>query len=270
MAKWAGCVAMTIVLVSAVTACPASAAGEAPRGDLPSWTQVFWDDFDKAAPVGSWANACDPGRVVYTGAQGQRWLTYPECFRDTVDRRPYRPDEVLSVADGMLTFDLHTVDGQPAGANPSPLLANGDQYQQYGRYSARMRVDTPELNEYYIAWLLWPQSENWPLDGELDFPEGPLSDTVGGFQHFAGAGSCDGCKQPSIDIGARYTDWHTYTIEWSPDRVRFLLDDTVVLDSTAWVPQTPMRWQLQTETRGTGTSSGRLLVDWVAIWAYSG
>ena len=56
------------------------------------------------------------------------------------------------------------------------------------------------------------------------------------------------------DIGARFTDWHTYTIEWSPGRVRYLLDDVVVLDSTEWVPTTPMRWQLQTETRGDGNN----------------
>jgi beta-glucanase (GH16 family) len=97
-----------------------------------------------------------------------------------------------------------------------------------------------------------------------------LAGPVGGFQHFAGPASCEGCKIPSRDIGARFTDWHTYTIEWSPGRVRYLLDDVVVLDSTESVPDTPMRWQLQTETRGNGNNSGRLLVDWVSVWSYNG
>ncbi|MGW8811643.1 glycoside hydrolase family 16 protein [Gordonia terrae] len=259
---------LALVLLAPLAACGDSPARGVPRGDLPGWKQVFFDDFDRDAPVGSWANECSPYDVAYTGAQGQRWLTYPRCYLDTFDRRPYRADEVLSVSDGRLVFDLHNVDGVPAGANPSPVLDTGSQYQTYGRYSVRMRVDEPDLDEYYVAWLLWPQSEQWPRDGELDFPEGWLSRTVGGYQHFAGEGACDGCKIQSRDIGARFTDWHTYTIEWTPGRVRYLLDDTVVLDSTQWVPTTPMRWQLQTETRGDGDSRGRLLVDWAAVWSY--
>lgn len=259
-----------MVMAVLVTTCPTTASGQAPRMELPEWTPIFYDDFDRDAPIGSWANDCDSGKVGYQGQQGQQWLSYPRCFNDTFDRRPYRSDQVLQVADGMLIFNLHTVDGQPAGANPSPILRNGSQYQRYGRYSARMRVDNPNLTEYYVAWLLWPQSERWPGDGELDFPEGGLAGPVGGFQHFAGPASCDGCKIPSRDIGARFTDWHTYTIEWSPGRVRYLLDDVVVLDSSESVPTTPMRWQLQTETRGNGNNSGRLLVDWVSVWSYNG
>jgi beta-glucanase (GH16 family) len=132
-------------------------------------------------------------------------------------------------------------------------------------------VDSPDLSEYYAAWLLWPQSENWPYDGEFDFPEGALSGNVGGFHHFSGEGSCaDGCKTPALDIGAQFTDWHTYTMEWSPGRIRYLLDDTVVLDSTDFVPSTPMRWELQTETKGDGNSEGNLILDWVSVYSWNG
>ncbi|MFF0817433.1 ricin-type beta-trefoil lectin domain protein [Rhodococcus sp. NPDC003318] len=250
-------------------AAPVSPSGiAAPRGNLPGWRQIFVDDFTKAAAVGTWANACDPDKIVYTGAEGRKWRTYPSCYLDTYQKRPYRPDQVLSVANGVLNFHLHPVDGLPAGANPSPLIDGNSQYQTFGRYSARFKVDSPDLSEYYVAWLLWPQSERWPQDGEFDFPEGGLAGTAGGFHHYSGAGSCvGGCQELATDIGARFTDWHTYTIEWSPGRIRYLLDDRVVLDSTAWVPSTPMRWQLQTETNGNGSHSGNLLVDWVSVWA---
>lgn len=242
----------------------------APRGNLPGWRQIFVDDFTAKAAVGSWANTCEPDRIVYTGAEGQKWRTYPSCYLDTYQKRPYRPDRVLGVDNGVLNFHLHQVDGLPAGANPSPLIDGQSQYQTYGRYSARFKVDKPNLNEYYVAWLLWPQSERWPVDGEFDFPEGGLAGTAGGFHHYSGAGSCvGGCQAVATDIGARFTEWHTYTVEWSPGRIRYLLDDRVVLDSTAWVPSTPMRWQLQTETNGNGSSDGNLLVDWVSVWAYS-
>lgn len=239
-----------------------------PVGDLPGWRHIFADDFTKDAATGSWANDCSPDAIVYAGAQGQKWRTYPKCWNDTYQKRPYRSDAVLSVRNGVLNFHLRRVDGIPAGANPSPLITGTSQYQTYGRYSARMRVTNPVMNEYYVAWLLWPQSERWPYDGEFDFPEGQLGGTATGFHHFAGAGSCVGCQVQSADVGARFTDWHTYTIEWSPGRIRYLLDGAVVLDSTVFVPSGPMRWQLQTETNGNGTSDGNLEVDWVSVWAH--
>ena len=238
----------------------------APVADLPGWKHVFADDFTKDAPVGSWANSSDPNTIVYTGANGQQWRTYPSTYTDTYQHRPYRSDQVLSVSNGTLIFNLHNVDGQPAGANPSPLLANGSQYQTYGRYSARLRVDTPDLSEYHIAWLLWPQSEKWPDDGEIDWPEGSLAGTSSAFAHYASSAG----GQDTVDTGVPFTGWHVYTIEWKPGRVRFLLDDTVVLESTKNVPSKPMRWQLQTETDGNGTHAGHLLVDWVSAWSSTG
>ena len=241
-----------------------------PRGDFGTWRQIFYDDFTKDAALGSWGEDWNGDKIVYTGAQGQQWRAYPKSYVDTYDKRPYRSDQVLSVKSSMLNFWLHNVDGKPAGANPTPLISNGSQYQTYGRYSARFKVDTPNLSEYYVAWLLWPQSERWPQDGEFDFPEGNLAGTVGGFHHYSGAGSCtNGCQDvANVPAGTKFTDWHTYTIEWTPGRIKYILDGNVVLDSTKWVPSGPMRWQLQTETSGNGTHSGNLMVDWVAVWRY--
>ncbi|MBW4781526.1 ricin-type beta-trefoil lectin domain protein [Rhodococcus fascians] len=243
----------------------------APVGDLPGWKQIFVDDFAKPSAVGSWANDCDPTKIVYVGAQNQQWRTYPKCYKDTYQKRPYRADAVLSTHDGLLDYGLHNVDGVPAGASVSPVINAAGQNQTYGRYTARFKVDSATLAEYYVAWLLWPQSERWPADGEMDFPEGSLAGQVGGFHHYSGAGSCvGGCQDVARNIGANFTDWHTYTIEWSPGRVRYILDNTVVLDSTKWVPSGPMRWELQTETNGTGNSNGHLLLDWVSVYSWVG
>lgn len=241
-----------------------------PRNDFGVWKHIFHDDFTKDATLGSWGEDWDAEKIVYTGAQGQQWKAYPKSYKDTYNKRPYRSDQVLSVKNSMLNFWLHNVEGQPAGANPSPVISGGSQYQTYGRYSARFKVDTPNLHEYYVAWLLWPQSERWPQDGEMDFPEGNLAGNVGGFHHYSGAGSCtNGCQDvANVPANTKFTDWHTYTIEWMPGRVRYILDDKVVLDSTKWVPSGPMRWQLQTETNGNGNNSGNLTVDWVSVWSY--
>ncbi len=253
---------------------PVSPSGQAlPANDLPGWRQVFADDFTRDAAVGSWGSACDQLHIDYTGATGTQWRSYPRCFLDTYQKRPYRSDQVLSVQNGVLDFYLHKVDGLPAGANPSPIIKSGSQYQKYGRYAARFRVtNAAQVSDYYAAWLLWPQTENWngngPGDGEIDFPEGGLSGAIGGFNHCLYNNSVN-CASANTG-GINFSDWHTYVIEWTPEAVRFMLDDRVVMNftDTANIPNVPMRWQLQTETNGSGASdaSGHLQVDWVAIY----
>jgi len=246
-----------------------SPSGEnVPKGDLQGWKQVFYDDFTKDAPLGSWGSECDVNLIVYTGAQGQKWKSYPNCYKDTYQKRPYRADSVLSVKNGVLNFFLHPVAGQPAGANPSPLIDGSSQYQLYGRFTARLKVDNPTLQEYHIAWLLWPETGKWPDDGEEDFPEGSLGNKITGFHHYAGEGACRGCQDKADLPDGKFTEWHTYTIEWTPGNVKYILDGKVVLNSDKWVPTKPMRWQLQTETNGTGSHSGNLMVDWVAVYKY--
>jgi PKD repeat protein len=252
-----------------------SISGEpVPIGDIGEWKQIFYDDFTKDAPAGSWGSDCEPHKIVYVGEQGQQWRAYPKCYVDTYQKRPYRSDKVLSVKNGALYFYLHTVDGEPAGANPSPVIGpDGNQYQTYGRYTARFKVDRPDLHEYYVAWLLWPQSERWPEDGEEDWPEGGLAGNIGGFHHFAGPEAENPACYPSCQQGVhtdeKFTEWHTYTIEWRPGNIKYILDGKVVLDSNTGIPDTPMRWQLQTETKGNSTGvSGNLILDWVAVYKY--
>ena len=239
-----------------------------PVGDLPGWRQVFAEDFTVAAPTGSWGASCaqDPDKIVYTGAGGTKWRTYADCYRDTEEKRPYRSDQVLSVHDGVLDFSLRNVDGRPAGASPSPVInaATNSQYQTYGRYSARFRVDTPALSEYYIAWLLWPLDEEKWKCAESDFPEMGLADrAVNAFAHYGCAGAQDQFSA-SIDL----TKWHTVTQEWAPGVRRYYLDGTLIGTSTRSVFNGPQRFQLQTETRGNGTHAGHLTVDWVVVYAY--
>lgn len=252
-----------------------SISGEpVPIGDIGEWKQIFYDDFTKDAPAGSWGSDCEPHKIVYVGEQGQQWRAYPKCYVDTYQKRPYRSDKVLSVKNGALYFYLHTVDGEPAGANPSPVIGpDGNQYQTYGRYTARFKVDRPDLHEYYVAWLLWPQSERWPEDGEEDWPEGGLAGNIGGFHHFAGPEAENPACYPSCQQGVhtdeKFTEWHTYTIEWRPGNIKYILDGKVVLDSNTGIPDTSMRWQLQTETKGNSTGvSGNLILDWVAVYKY--
>ena len=149
-----------------------------------------------------------------------------------------------------------------------PKLPNGQYGQTYGRYSVRFKNDV--IPGYASAWLLWPNSEVWPNDGEIDFPEASLfgGKTINAFSHYANAsGGQDWFGSSTVMTGA----WHTATVEWAPGSVTFYLDGTKMGTSTTMTPSTAMHWVLQTETSyGTvpdNATSGHVLIDWVAQWS---
>lgn len=234
-----------------------------------TWKEVGEDDFTVDAPLGSWRTS-SPRTVVYTGDHGLKWVAYPDGWPCESYSQCYQPAEVLSVHDGVLDFWLH--DGRlpngahgAMGADISPLIpTTGTPYQTYGRYEARIKVifnDAPHLNQYHIAWLLWPKPGNC---AESDFPEMDLNRRlVLGFDHL-------GCRyQKYFFAKIDLTKWHTLTQEWGPGFRRYYLDGRLVGQSTQDVYRGPERWQLQTEAHNIrgDTTSGHLLVDWVWIGA---
>lgn len=246
-------------LQTALSQFPApSPSGEAmPVGDLPGWHQVFADDFTTNVPLGSF-----PG-----SAYNARWSMYPDGARDTAGQQGspsrYYPSKVVSVNNGVLDKYLHTENGTPMGAALLPLTPSP---QTYGRYAVRFRADS--LAGFKTAWLLWPDSGVWPQAGEIDFPEGDLDGTMFAFMHRLGATS--GSDQDWYNTNTSYTGWHTTVIEWTPERVTFILDGRVVGTSTNRIPNTPMHYVLQTESCLNGcpdaNTAGHLQIDWVTIY----
>jgi beta-glucanase (GH16 family) len=226
-----------------------------PVGDLPGWRQVFAEDFNQDAPLGSF-----PGT-----AYRSRWTGY-EGLRDTSGVGRYSNERVVSVSDGVLDMHLRTEDGVPLVAAPMPLVGGTWGGQTYGRYSVRFRSDAVE--GYKTAWLLWPDSDKW-AQGEVDFPEGPLDGSMYAANLCVGQPGTFCYKSPDL---ATFTDWHVATIEWAPDAVRFFLDGRLVGSSDS-VPSKPMHWILQTETdhgKPPASSSGHVQVDWVTIYERDG
>ena len=227
------------------------------------------EDFAIDAPTGSWGTS-DPSTVVYTGDHGCHWTEYPDGWpsTNTKGQPGYEPAKVLSVHGGVLDFYLHNVKGLPAGADPSPILTStGTQYQTYGMYSIRAKVvydDSHRLDDFVIAWLLWPKSgADWQF-AESDYPDASLSEMgVCAHAHYGGSGAQDTyCAPAMLDL------WHTYTQVWGPGYRRYYLDGTLIGTSVDEVWTKPERWQIQTEPSGNNDGdTGHVLVDWVAVYS---
>jgi hypothetical protein len=223
------------------------------------WVSIFRDDFDWTASEGQF-----PSGDTITG-----WSSYPHGWKDTSRNGTYDPG-IVSVHEGVLDKHLRYQDGEFKVAALMPNIGPGIRNQLYGRYEVRFRADPVE--GYKTAWLLWPQSEVWPRDGEIDFPEGLLDGTMCAFMHRQGATS--GSDQDVFCTGTTYTDWHTAVIEWEPSRVGFYLDGVLIGESTQRIPNTPMRWVIQTETELGSTppptwAQGHVYLDHVEVWDYA-
>jgi beta-glucanase (GH16 family) len=232
---------------------PVSPSGQAmPSVAPPGWKRTFAEDFSADAALGEF-----PTSAAYSS----NWAAY-DGFKDTSKHGVYSIEKVLSVSDGMLDMYIHSEGNTHYVAAP---VVNRWKGQTYGRYSVRFKSDP--IPEYKTAWLLWPSSDKWN-EGEIDFPEGNLDSTIGAFSH------CANVNNPSANCGtastsARYTSWHTATTEWTKGKVVWYLDGKQIGSCVTNVPNTPMRWTLQTETQlgkaPAPSASGHVKIDWVTV-----
>jgi len=244
-----------------------------PTGDLPGWKQVFADDFTTSVPTGGFSGCKAAPTLMASTCSGlspsvasQLWA-YPDGWPDH-HSGVYEPSKVLSIHDGMLDYYLHSSGGTHMVAAVLPKITGGINGGglQYGAYAIRFKADP--LNGYKTAFLLWPDSEIWPEDGEIDFPEGGLNGTIGASMHYMGGTSLG--QQDIYPTGDTYTGWNTAVIEWTPQVCRFILNGQIIGTSYSLIPSTPMHWVLQAETvNGTPPAdnvSGHIYIAWIVAY----
>ena len=209
------------------------------------WTPVAHDEFD--------GDTLDEGR----------WSPY--SGRTTDDVGQHDPDN-LSVSDG--TLKLTSRGKTSAGMN----WKGG---QKYGRWEARVRSQAG--NGYGPVVLLWPESGEWPEDGEIDIMEIPKGDrTRASFTVHWGEDNTQDGKSVESD----FTQWHNFAVEWTPDHIVGYLDGVEFYrtEDPDANPPGPMHFVLQQDIGPYGDdwipapdastpSTCTFEVDWVRIYA---
>ncbi|GAA4872693.1 glycoside hydrolase family 16 protein [Kitasatospora terrestris] len=240
-----------------------------------SGTLTFSDDFTgSSVPLGSWTGCSSNGPIANSHCSGlpaavdAKWWAYPSGWKDTSKNGTYNPAKALSIADGQLNIHLNRDSTGTWVAAPTPKLPANT---TYGTYEVTWKASCAA--GYKVAWLLWPDSDRWPGDGEIDFPEGDLCGNVSAFMHRQNGTS--GGDQDAYSTGIKTAgNWHVSRIEWQPNDLKFYLDGKLIGHSTSRVPNTPMHWVLQSETALDGTvpavgSSADIAVDSVRYWKAS-
>lgn len=173
------------------------------------------------------------------------------------DKKGTRTPEQIQMGDGNVTLNS---DGK--GKTAAMKWFPG---QQYGRWEVCMKVKTGE--QHYVL-LTWPDAENWPQGGELDFAEesgGPNKQTF--FLHCA-SNQNNNCESASVSNDAR--QWTAYALEWTPTRTIGYVNGKAFLD----VPhdgqiKAPMNLCIQLDWFQKQTGPDAMIVDWAKQWPVS-
>jgi licheninase len=170
-----------------------------------------------------------------------------------------RTPAAISGADGYLT-----IDGDAEGNSGGVALKGPGQV--HGRWEACVK-SLPSAPGYHSVLLLWPDAENWPVGGEIDFMEiaDPTRQTVEGYLHY---GTDDQRQGTTIPIDA--TQWHSFAVEWTPERIAFFVDGVQWWETrdTGHFPPGPMHLCMQLDNFGGNIAAGgRQRVDWAGEYA---
>ncbi len=158
--------------------------------------------------------------------------------------------------------------------------------QAYGRFEARMQLPSGK-GVWPAFWLLGDNVDtaHWPNCGEIDVMEA-IGDphVIYSTLHGPGYSGKNGisAKFPLPAGQAVDNGFHVYALEWSPERIRFLFDDHLIVErtpkdlpaGTRWVYDHPFFILLNLAVGGDWPGSPneqtafpkRLLVDYVRVY----
>jgi beta-glucanase (GH16 family) len=145
--------------------------------------------------------------------------------------------------------------------------------QRYGRWEFRARTEPGR--GYSSAILLWPESESKELDGEIDMMEVPREqrDAAHFVLHWGQQNNIIGGR-----VDADFTQWHTFAMEWLPDRITWYVDGVKQWENRdkQVIPRNPMHLTIQLDigplkdwlppVDETTPPEVSLEVDWVRIY----
>jgi Glycosyl hydrolases family 16 len=218
-----------------------STSTAAPAG----WTLVQSDDFNgTAVDTTKWSIYSGTGNAGYG----------------------LRAASALSVGSGLLTITAQMLNGSLVSGGITNRFS-----QAYGRFEFRVRTDPdPSLATSGVV-LTWPQSGNWPVDGENDIYETTLDadrTPVRSFVHYGATNQ----QYWFMHTGLDGTQWHTMAMEWEPSAIRIYRDgvlDWTVTDASA-IPDVAHHLSIQLDAfKQSMTGTVRLQVDWIRIYKRS-
>jgi beta-glucanase (GH16 family)/predicted Ser/Thr protein kinase len=235
--------------------------------------QLIWSDEFNGAP----GSPPDPAKWAYD-LRGGGW--------GNQELEVYADSRANSHLDGQGHLVIQALQPTPGKFTSARLKTQGKFAFEYGRVEARIRIPYGQ-GIWPAFWMLGAdiQDKGWPTCGEIDIMEniGREPDTVHGTVHGPGYSGDRSISKPfQIPAGRFADDYHVYAVDWTPDRIDFLVDGqsyhTVTPASlptrTKWVYDHPFFLILNVAVGGmwpgnpdkTSEFPQTMLVDYVRVY----
>jgi beta-glucanase (GH16 family) len=254
-----------------------------PSSTIPGWTLVWSDEFN--LPDGSSPDASKWNLVTAGNGFGNEEL-------ESYTNRPQNAEiqngnlVITALKESYTGADMVSHDYTSARLNSSNKFA-----QAYGRFEARIKIPYGQ-GMWPAFWLLGSDlsTKAWPTCGEIDIMEniGREPSAVHGTIHGPGYSGGKGIGSPfSFPDGRKFAeDFHVYAVEWSPNQIKFYVDNNLYATrtpadlpaGTKWVYDHPFFILLNLAVGGkwpgnpdaTTVFPQQMLVDYVRVYKRSG
>ena len=200
------------------------------------------------------------GTGTGAAALGDEWNVYDGPGHAGNGRRT--PDAV-SVRDGVMT-----ITGNPDGDTAGMEWGGG---QRYGRWEGRVKAPASDPS-YNALLLLWPDAEDFPVGGEIDFMEmmDHTRQKTNVFLHYG-----KNNRTVSGSVVADATQWHNWAVEWTPTHIATFLDgkEWWRTERAEILPPGPMHLCIQLDwfpkEADGAVQESTMQVDWVKQYTLS-
>jgi len=206
----------------------------------------------QAAFADNFSNGVDPQRWSFVTRDTQ-WKKQLQC---------YIPGQARGGRSGLIITVRRSSPGDPAYCKRQPFVSariTTKQAFSFGRLTVRARLPSG-AGLWPAIWMRTPDPK--PLDGEIDLVEGYGSrpdlyqSTVHGWKGGVHTGYDCGilsagasspyfafrhhCASASMPTGTFDSGFHTFSVEWRRDGIKWFLDGKPYFETTKFVPQQPM------------------------------
>lgn len=190
---------------------------------------IFAEEFDGGGS--GWAGLDPTKWRVGTGTLGAHNGEL-QCFRQ----------ENVRIVDGVLRLTARdqavNCDAGRRQYTSGYITTEGNHSWTHGRFEVRARFPA-EFGLWPAVWML-PTDQvfgPWPTSGELDIVEaiGRSPDHVVGSAHWLGPDGAELANGWYVGGDDYIADWHTYTLEWTPDRLTWFVDGIAYHEVRDWV-----------------------------------
>lgn len=135
------------------------------------------------------------------------------------------------VSDGLLTITARRQPKEGKDYTSARLLTRGKSEFTYGRFETRAKLPAGR-GTWPAIWMLGTNigEAGWPMCGEIDIMEhvGYEKDSIFGTIHSEAYNHMKGTqKGKAIFIKNPYSEFHLYTMEWTPEYIAFMVDNVV-------------------------------------------